>query len=399
MKYTVGELARKTGLTTRTIRFYDENGILTPCGYAENGYRLYNLKSIETLEKILLLKFLGFSIEEIGTLIKSQDETLAASLKKQEEILLEKKNHIERLIQAVQLAGSKAQETADTDSWALLKDIVDMTKNRELIDTQYQTDENLNKRISIHAYSTAKTEWFQWLFEKIQLKAGMKILEIGCGNALFWKNVADRLPSNLEIHLTDYSLGMLEKAKLVADDICRKYPEKNLKFVFQQKDATAFSYPTGGFDRIMANHCLYHFEKTSRSGLYRKIAELLKDDGIFSCTLIGRTHIRELLQLTARYFPEIKFMTGEFDILLETASDELKDFFKVNSVEEHENDLLVPDEEVVFNYVSSFSEEAGETLNAHREMFLQAIRDEMNDNGDMFIHKSTGIVMCTKLEE
>ena len=65
MKYTVGELARKTGLTTRTIRFYDEKGILTPCGYAENGYRLYNLKSIETLEKILLLRFLGFSIEEI----------------------------------------------------------------------------------------------------------------------------------------------------------------------------------------------------------------------------------------------------------------------------------------------------------------------------------------------
>ena len=92
-------------------------------------------------------------------------------------------------------------------------------------------------------------------------------------------------------------------------------------------------------------------------------------------------------------------MTGEFDILLETASDELKDFFKVNSVEEHENDLLVPDEEVVFNYVSSFSEEAAETLNAHREMFLQAIRDEMNDNGDMFIHKSTGIVMCTKLKK
>ena len=397
MKYTVGELARKTGLTTRTIRFYDEKGILTPCGYAENGYRLYDLKSIETLEKILLLKFLGFSIEEIGTLIKSQDETLAASLKKQEEILLEKKNHLERLIKAVQLAGNKAQASADADSWVLLQDIVDMTKNRELIDTQYQTDENLNKRISIHAYSTAKTEWFQWLFEKVQLKDGMKILEIGCGNALFWTSVADRLPSNLEIHLTDYSLGMLEKAKVAADKICRNHPEKNLKFIFQQRDATVFSYPTGDFDRIMANHCLYHFEKSSRPGLYRKIAELLKDDGIFSCTLIGRTHIRELLQLTARYFPKIKFLTGEFDILLETASDELKDFFKVNSVEEHKNDLLVPDEEVVFNYVSSFSKEAAETLNAHREMFLQAIRDEMNDNGDMFIHKSTGIVMCTKL--
>lgn len=398
MKYTVGELAHKTGLSTRTIRFYDEKGILAPCCYAENGYRFYNSKSIETLEKILLLKYLGFSIEEIGKLIKSQDETLAASLKKQEEILLEKKNHLERLIKAVQLAGNKAQASADADSWALLQDIVEMTKSRELIDTQYQTDDNLNKRISIHAFSTAKTDWFHWLFEKVQLADGMKILEIGCGNALFWTSVAEILPKNLEIHLTDYSLGMLEKAKAAADEICRKYPEKNLKFIFQQRDATAFSYPTGDFDRIMANHCLYHFEKSSRPGLYRKIGELLKDDGIFSCTLIGETHIKELLQLTQKHFPQIKFITGGFDIMLETAENELKEFFKVNSVEEHKNDLLVPDEEVIFNYVSSFSEEAVETLNAHREMFLQAIRNEMNDNGDMFIHKSTGIVICTKLD-
>ena len=49
--YTAGELAKKLGVSARTVRFYDEKDLLNPCGYSEAGYRLYNEESAERLQK------------------------------------------------------------------------------------------------------------------------------------------------------------------------------------------------------------------------------------------------------------------------------------------------------------------------------------------------------------
>jgi len=56
--YTAGELAKKLGVSARTVRFYDEKDLLNPCGYSEAGYRLYNEESAERLQKILMLKLI-----------------------------------------------------------------------------------------------------------------------------------------------------------------------------------------------------------------------------------------------------------------------------------------------------------------------------------------------------
>ena len=63
--YTAGELAKILNVSARTVRFYDEKGILKPLDHSESGYRLYDDSSVEKLEKILLLRFLDFSIEQI----------------------------------------------------------------------------------------------------------------------------------------------------------------------------------------------------------------------------------------------------------------------------------------------------------------------------------------------
>ena len=63
--YTSGEFARKANVTIRTLRFYDKQGILKPNKISSSGYRLYTDEDFGRLQKILSLKYLGFSLEEI----------------------------------------------------------------------------------------------------------------------------------------------------------------------------------------------------------------------------------------------------------------------------------------------------------------------------------------------
>ena len=63
--WKVGELARLTGLTVRTLRFYDQIGLFSPSGQTESGHRLYDAADLSRLHQILSLKELGLSLEEI----------------------------------------------------------------------------------------------------------------------------------------------------------------------------------------------------------------------------------------------------------------------------------------------------------------------------------------------
>lgn len=390
MKYTAGELAKKLGVSGRTIRFYDEKNLLLPCGYSEAGYRLYDDTSAQRLQKILMLKFMDFSLEQISEMMKEETTDIRKSLEEQEELLIEKKEHIENIIEAVR----KTKNASDDEMWDKMVRIIEMTKEREVVNEQYRKDDNLNKRISVHDYSTSKESFYSWMFDRIGLEAGMKILDIGCGTGAFWKNMADKLPEGLEIHLTDYSEGMLETVRNTVKEIQEKYSDKNLKFVIEKRDATNFSYPVNGFDRIMANHMLYYLSKESRLDLYGKIKELLALRGRFSCSLIGQKHLYELHEFLKEEYPEIDIPSDRFDIWLETAYKELDSFFHVLSVEEQKNDLLVPEEELIFDYVASYSKQAKEIISKEKEKFLGRVRDKMNEEGNMFIHKSTGMVVC-----
>nr|WP_146857036.1 MerR family transcriptional regulator [Frigoribacterium faeni] len=73
----IGELAERTGLSLRTIRHYDEVGLLRPSGRSEGGFRLYTAVDLERLLLIRRMKPLGFSIDEMTELLGVVD-TLAA---------------------------------------------------------------------------------------------------------------------------------------------------------------------------------------------------------------------------------------------------------------------------------------------------------------------------------
>lgn len=67
----IGELAKKTGLTNRTIRYYQEIGLLEPAERSRTGYRLYGQKELKRLQKIRSLKHLGLELKEIKNCLKN----------------------------------------------------------------------------------------------------------------------------------------------------------------------------------------------------------------------------------------------------------------------------------------------------------------------------------------
>ncbi|UGA54668.1 Zn(2+)-responsive transcriptional regulator [Vibrio sp. VB16] len=68
--YLIGELAKKGGVTTDTLRFYEKNGLIQPVGRSDSGYRIYSENSLEQVQFILNSKRLGLSLDEIRELLE-----------------------------------------------------------------------------------------------------------------------------------------------------------------------------------------------------------------------------------------------------------------------------------------------------------------------------------------
>lgn len=102
MKMTVSEFARLTGVSVRTLHYYDEIGLLAP-GFvdAENGYRFYDAKSLSRMQEILFYRELDFSLGAIAEILSSPEYDRKSALKEQRQLLIAKKQRLERLIGAI----------------------------------------------------------------------------------------------------------------------------------------------------------------------------------------------------------------------------------------------------------------------------------------------------------
>src|SRR5699024_11617022 len=67
--FSIGEFSTKTGISIRNLRYYDEIGLLVPEKHPASGHRMYQDEDVSTLQKILSLKFLGYSLDEISELL------------------------------------------------------------------------------------------------------------------------------------------------------------------------------------------------------------------------------------------------------------------------------------------------------------------------------------------
>lgn len=95
---TVNEVSKLTGVSIRTLQYYDKIGLLKPTNYTKTGYRLYDDTALETLQQILLFRELEFPLKDIKKIIDSPSFDKNKALEQQITLLTLKKEHLENLI-------------------------------------------------------------------------------------------------------------------------------------------------------------------------------------------------------------------------------------------------------------------------------------------------------------
>src|ERR1051325_8194832 len=87
MAYTVKKLAKLSGVSVRTLHFYDEIGLLKPAYYGDNGYRYYEEEQLLQLQQVLFFRELGFELSEIQKILASKDFDRISALERHKKIL------------------------------------------------------------------------------------------------------------------------------------------------------------------------------------------------------------------------------------------------------------------------------------------------------------------------
>lgn len=99
--YKISEVAAISGVSIRTLQYYDKIDLLKPKLINEVGYRFYTDKEIEILQQILFFKELDFSLDEIKNILNSDNYDKEKSLRSQKELLIEKRKRLDRIIKTL----------------------------------------------------------------------------------------------------------------------------------------------------------------------------------------------------------------------------------------------------------------------------------------------------------
>ena len=377
--YTTGQFAKLANVSQRTIRYYDKIGLLKPSCILKNGYRQYSDTDLIRLQKIITLRNLDFSIEEIFSMMSSE-ETLKDSLHLQSSLVQAKITNLQNLKEALDIASSSLEN--DSLDWPNLISLVKMSQDNSSIINQYMTSKNLDVRIALHEkYSQNPMGWFTWLYSQIDFQGVNRLLEIGCGSGELWKNNTLNL-RNREFFLSDSSEGMVSEVRkkygsafncIVAD--CEKIPFKDTYF-----------------DCVIANHVLFYLQN-----LHQGIAEIcrvLKPDGVLYCSTYGPNHMKEITALVQAFDSKITLsQTNLYEVFgLENGKEILNPYFSSVEVSYYPDELIVDEAQPLVDYIMSCHGNQSEIIGPRLIEFKEFIQKQL----PLHITKEAGVFICKK---
>ncbi len=255
---------------------------------------------------------------------------------------------------------------------------------------QYKDASNLGARIALHTrFSRNNVAWFSWVFGKLTLPEGARVLELGTGPAKLWRENVERIPESWHITLTDFSAGMIAEAEGYLED-------SGKHFDFKVADAQALPSADASFDAVIANHMLYHVPDLPRA--LAEIRRVLRPGGRLFAATNGQSHMRELDELSNDFVPGgvISFFREDShatDFSLETGPELLAPFFSNVKLHRTEGDpnLYVTEAEPVVAYILSSISEA-ERRDVERVAALRKhVAEQLAQTGEIRITRATGL--------
>lgn len=251
----------------------------------------------------------------------------------------------------------------------------------ETVKKQYDNSNRLNTRISIHQkYSTNKLGFGNWIYNNYDLSSNICVLELGCGTGEMWKGKIDNLPSNSKLYLTDYSEGMVTKAKELLG--------KKDNVFYNVVNIENIPYDDLCFDRVIANMMLYHVSNIPKA--LSEVRRVLKDEGYFYCATYGENRIvdsiADMLNLNIEEDKKIFTLQNGYEIL--------KPYFKTVKRLDYNDSLDITDLDDLLDYLYSLDGISAITK-IDRQLLKVSLQNKMTD-GVLHIPKEYGMFVCKK---
>jgi ubiquinone/menaquinone biosynthesis C-methylase UbiE len=260
----------------------------------------------------------------------------------------------------------------------------------DLLSQQYKTSANLSARINLHSrFSVNSYGWFHWVFDQFDLPAECRLLELGCGTGEMWRENLPRLPAGWQITLSDFSPGMLARAR-------QSLQAQHDGLQFEIIDAQSIPYPAASFDAVVANHMLYHIPH--RQQALAEIRRVLRPGGRFFATTIGKDHLREMDELVQRFDPDLMapgwgLAPQENGFTLENGLAQLAPYFSQIELRRYPDALHITQAAPLVDYLLSTAR--GQAKQERHDELQRFIENELTANrGAIHITKDSGLFLA-----
>lgn len=378
--YKTGQFAKMANVSERTIRYYDKIGLLKPSFIMENGYRQYSEKDFIKLQKIIALKHLGFSIEDIFPMVNN-NQNLKESLDLQISLINSKIAHLQVLKDALQTSSRQVKN--QNFDWKNLISLAQMTNDDSKIVEQYMDSNNLNVRIQLHEkYSTNPQGWFPWLYSQMNFNGVYRLLEIGCGNGQLWEKNTLNL-RNREFFLSDSSEGMVKEVR-------EKYGSQFNCIVV---DCEQIPFKDNYFDCIIANHVLFYLNDLNQ-GL-KEIRRVLRPNGVLYCSTYGQNHMKEINEIVKEFDDRIVLSSNNLysKFGLENGQEILNQHFNSVQLNVYKDSLLIDEAQPLIDYIMSCHGNQNEIIGPQMNRFKEYI-DQILIKKKIKVSKEAGLFIC-----
>ena len=387
--YTIGQLAKLAGISTKTLRVYERKGLLLPERNIENDYRIYGEEAVKILEKIQLMKYLDFSLDQIAHFLQLYENISREAMLSEQKRLLEKKRaQLNTVIAHVERAVQECKGT-EQDSDSFLKALGIIVKN--------QRADELAWKLMKHA--DEPRGWSRFVFEKAEMQQGMAVLDAGAGWGNLWRYNQERLPEQLQVTCVD-------KHNTHMDTFCKYIDEQKTEgnlgeceFNFLWDDLETMTL-NRAYERIFFNHVMQQI--SDRLALYRKLASALSDDGVFICTWGGLLFYEKLQPLLREFFEENEYAELEklyqkHKVRAEAYEKEIQEVFRVEKHAYRINLHFATAEEFT-EYIQQVCKPVREELELRRTEFLMFLQQFKNEQGEFSFERDTYLYRCRKAE-
>ena len=388
-KMTSGEMASKAGISQKALRLYDEKGLLKPVAHSEGNYRLYDEDSFIILEKIIALKHVGFSLEEIkDNLENSDNESIPGILQSQMKMMEQKIWELQKAVKCIQAVLVRTDGKPDWD------DVADIIKKME-------ADQGADER---HMYAVSHAadglDWYEKLYDSLGFKENDRVLDLGCGYAKLWRNNWKRIPQNLLVDGYDLHESWAEDFARYIEEYRGSLPQgTDVRVYWEDVEAEdTWDSIKPCYSKVIAHYLMTVIGDVEK--LVERAASVLTPGGMFSMNYYGTTtefeywekiftelgidvsFAVEKRQARERQQEEVKMMLSKYFAKLE--------FVKIPGP------LTYDDPERLYERVLQRYPDGAKYLNVQKAKLIKYFEEKMAEDGAMVIQSYSGFWHCYK---